>query len=215
MIEKKTKFSLTQETIVLADGLFPQHSIPLEKLNCGNSIVCCDGASMKLVAAGLEPNAIVGDLDSLPNEYKIKYADKLVQVPDQETNDLTKAVKFCLEHGVQKIAILGATGLREDHALANISLLAQYAEWLDVEIYTDTGYFTAVRKPNRFTSIAGQQISIFSLTPNSPISLINLKYPLTDAQLKSWWQGTLNEALGEWFELDFEEGIFIVFRLYA
>ena len=209
-----TKISLTKETIILADGQFPQHDIPLGILRSGKSIVCCDGASMKLAANGLEPSAIVGDLDSLVEPFKTRFADRLVYMPDQESNDLTKAVIYCIKHEVEKIHILGATGLREDHTLGNISLLADYAQSIDVEIYTDTGYFTAILKSSKLTCTIGQQISIFALTPNIPISLVNLRYPLENKCLSAWWVGTLNEALGDWFELIFEDGAFIVFRLY-
>lgn len=210
-----TTIVLTKETIILADGQFPQHSIPLQMLRSGRSIVCCDGACMKLASTGIEPTAIVGDLDSLTEPFRSQFADRLFLLPDQESNDLTKAVIFAIKHGAKKINILGATGLREDHTLGNISLLADYALSVEVEMYTDSGFFSALSKSSRLQSKAGQQISIFSLTPNTPLSLVNLKYPLENKCLSAWWVGTLNEALGDWFELVFDNGIFIVFRLYA
>jgi thiamine pyrophosphokinase len=205
---------LTNEVIILADGLFPEHSIPLALLKSGRSIVCCDGAAMKIVAAGLEPSIIIGDLDSLTAEYKTIFSDRLVYDPDQETNDLTKAVEFCAKNGVKKAYILGATGLREDHTLGNISLLATYSAKLDVEMYTNTGYFIAVSESVRLKSYIGQQISVFSLTPQVPLTLENLKFPLVNRLLPAWWEGTLNEAMGDWFGLKFTEGRFLVFLLY-
>ena len=205
---------LTNEVIILADGQFPEHPTPLALLNSGISIVCCDGAAMKLSANGLEPTFIVGDLDSLTPQYKKQYSDRLVHLPDQEANDLTKAVMFCVGKGVKKIVILGASGLREDHTLGNISLLATYAPILQVEMYTNTGMLIPVLKPCRITSYPGQQISIFSLSPQEKLTFRNLKFPVENRPLLSWWEGTLNEALGDWFEIDFEKGAFIVYRLY-
>ena len=169
---------------------------------------------MKLVAAGLEPTIVIGDLDSLTPEYKNIFSDRLVYDPDQETNDLTKAVEFCVKNGVKKAFILGATGLREDHTLANISLLASYSTKLDIEMYTNSGYFISVSESIRLKSHIGQQISIFSLTPQMPITLENLKFPLENRKLLSWWEGSLNEALGDWFGLKFTDGKFLVFLLY-
>lgn len=208
------QIALSQETIILADGQFPQHPIPLGLLRSGKSIVCCDGACMKLVAEGMEPSAVVGDLDSLTEAFKTRFSDRITYMPDQESNDLSKAVFFCLQHGAKKISILGATGLREDHTLGNISLLADYMQLIEVEMYTDTGVFTPLSKGGRLESSTGQQVSIFALTPHIPISLVNLKYPLENKCLSAWWMGSLNEALGDWFELVFENGIFIIFRLY-
>ena len=53
------------KTIILADGNFPVHRIPLGYLRDAQHIICCDGSAENLVMAGLEPEAIVGDLDSL------------------------------------------------------------------------------------------------------------------------------------------------------
>ena len=205
---------LSKEVIILADGMFPEHPVPLALLKSGRSIVCCDGATMKLVAAGLEPTIVIGDMDSLIPEYKITFADRLFHDPDQETNDLTKAVDFCAKNDVKKAYILGATGLREDHTLGNISLLASYTSKLEIEMYTNTGYFISVSESMLLKSYPGQQISFFSLTPQTSLTLKNLKYPLENRPLLSWWEGTLNEALGDWFGLEFTNGKFLVYLLY-
>jgi thiamine pyrophosphokinase len=205
---------LTNEVVILADGQFPEHTIPLNLLRSGRSIVCCDGAAMKLEAYGLEPALVIGDLDSLTENVKVKYADRLVYVPDQEHNDLTKAVHYCIEHGIEKVYILGATGLREDHALGNISLITTYAPHIKVEMHTNSGMFVPVLKTARLTSFAGQQISIFSLTPEVKLTFHNLKFPVVKRPLLSWWEGTLNEALGDWFQIEFTDGVLVVFLLY-
>ena len=51
--------------VVLADGSFPAHEIPLGYLRNAGHIICCDGSAKSLVEAGFEPEAGVGDLDSL------------------------------------------------------------------------------------------------------------------------------------------------------
>ncbi len=50
--------------VILADGSFPVHEIPLGYLREADHIICCDGSAESLLNAGLEPEAIVGDLDS-------------------------------------------------------------------------------------------------------------------------------------------------------
>ena len=204
----------TEEMIILANGQFPQHTVPLELLHSGRQIVCCDGAIQKLIAHDLKPTVIVGDMDSIEEEFKTRYADKLVHDPDQETNDLTKAINYCLKRGIKKVFILGATGLREDHTLGNISLLADYARWLNVEMYTDTGIFIPILKTTRLSSFEGQQVSVFSLSPGEKITYRNLQFPLDDRPLNTWWQGTLNQSLGDWFELVVKSGVFLVYTLY-
>ena len=188
--------------IILADGLFPSSERVQNLLKEAEIIVCCDGAARKLLNFGIEPQYIVGDLDSLSEEFKRRFVQKIIMNPDQETNDLTKAVEFCISKNWKQIAILGATGLREDHTLGNISLLCDYKKRLDeVVMISDFGIFTPVLETTTFKSFPGQQVSIFSLNPETKLTFYGLKYPVIHESFTSWWQGTLNSSLGDSFEI--------------
>ena len=202
------------KTVILANGSYPSHSVPLKLLASADLIVCCDGAAEKLVSHGLEPGAIVGDLDSVSPALKEKYGKVLYADNDQETNDLTKAVKWCLSKGINEAAIVGATGLREDHTLGNISLLAEYSHDMKVKLYTDTGIFESFDRTVTLESFPGQQVSVFSITPETAITSEGLRWTLHDLKLRNWWKGTLNEALGDHFTLTFPLGQILVFREY-
>lgn len=205
---------LTGHTVILADGKFPENPQVIHTIKSAETIVCCDGAANKLVSFGLEPTYIAGDLDSITPDLKEKYNDRLYYSPDQETNDLTKAVELCVEKGLDNLYIIGATGLREDHTLANISLLTDYAKTVKVDMLTDYGVFTPILSTAAFESKKGQQVSVFSLTLDSPLILHGLKYPVVNRPFTSWWQGTLNESLGDVFRIEFKDGRLIVFREY-
>ena len=198
-------------TVVLADGSFPVHEIPMGYLRRAGRIICCDGSARKLMESGFEPLAIVGDLDSLDIEIAGKYSDKLFCDKSQETNDLTKAVRWCSERGFKDIAILGATGKREDHTIGNISLLTEYARDVNVIMITDTGIFVPYIRTCTITSFPGQQVSIFSIDPETEITSSGLKYRLEGIKLNNWWRATLNEATGESFELRFNGGPLLVY----
>jgi thiamine pyrophosphokinase len=200
--------------VILADGSFPEHETPLKYLTEAEHIICCDGSVENLVTAGLEPEAIVGDLDSLSEEVAKRFADRLYRDEEQETNDLTKAVEWCISKGYKEIVILGATGKREDHTIGNISLLAEYSKEIKVKMVTDTGTITAVLKSNVFSSFPGQQVSIFSIDPQTEITSVGLKYKLTKLKLYNWWRATLNESTGNTFELRFNGGPVIVYQKF-
>jgi thiamine pyrophosphokinase len=162
------------------------------------------------------PDAIVGDCDSLPARLRKLYADRLHIESEQETNDLTKALRFAYASGHREALIVGATGLREDHTLGNISLLAEYALLLDrVEMLTDYGLLTPILQPATLSSEKGQQVSLFSLRPEVEISVAGLRWPVSRRKLTAWWQGTLNEALGETFTVSFDgANEVIIYRLF-
>jgi len=201
-------------TVILANGNFPSHQIPIEFLFKAEQIVCCDGAAQNLLNAGLKPDFIIGDLDSVSEAIKNRFASIVVHLAEQETNDLTKAVNFCLENNRTEITILGATGKREDHTLGNLSLLADYAEKANVQLLTDDGVFTPLLKSSALESYPKEQISIFSLNPETIFTFHNLLYPVINRNLTSWWQGTLNEAESHSFTVNFDKGKVLIFRAY-
>jgi len=203
-------------TIILANGAFPKSQELLGLLDASQQIICCDGAVNKLLKSGREPHIIIGDLDSVEPNHKAKYQNILVQINDQNTNDLTKAINWCLAQKIEDVIILGATGEREDHTIGNISLLAEYHEKLKVRMLTDNGVFIPISKSTSFKSIIGQQVSLFSLNPTVEISSKGLKYPLQNLALEVWWMGTLNEAIADNFEITFEqESPIVVYLLHS
>jgi len=202
-------------TTILANGAFPTHPTPLAALRTAERVVCCDGATAKLVAAGLTPAAIVGDLDSLPADLCARFHDRLHLDHGQADNDLAKAFRYCLQQNWRKLTILGATGLREDHTLGNLAWLADFATQAEVTMLTDSGVFTAITQPTAFASHPGQQVSLFTFDNRTTLQARGLRYPVENLQPTRWWQATLNEALGEQFEVRGEGGPVLVFQVYA
>ncbi len=145
------------------------------------------------------PDAIVGDLDSLPAPLRQRYAHLLHREEEQETNDLSKALRFCRRHYPQDpILILGATGKREDHTLGNLAILADQE---NTELWTDTGRFIPCRGNRSFPVQPGDQLSVITLSPETPVTLEGVRWPLHQCPLPRWWQGTLNEATGQTLSL--------------
>lgn len=197
--------------VIVANGSFPAGRIPLGLLDRAETIIACDGAINALHERGIQPDAIIGDLDSIPDEFRRIYADQIHQVEDQEINDLTKSVRFAHAAGHREILILGATGLREDHTLGNISLLADYAPLFDrVEMVSDYGIFTPILQSTTLPSDLGQQVSLFALYPEGEITTEGLRWPIIRRKITSWWQGSLNEALGEWFTISLTPGARVI-----
>lgn len=192
------------DAVILADGAFPTAAEPLRLLHEARYVVCCDGAARHWPQC----DAIVGDGDSVPDELR----SRLHQIDEQEDNDLTKATRFCLSKDMRRIVYLGTTGLREDHTLGNISLMARYVQDFGIEplLATDHGWFVVARGETVFDSFPGQQVSIFNLDCSTLDSegLRWQAYPY-----RQLWQGTLNEAVNDTFTLR-SDGKYMVFRTY-
>ena len=192
-------------TVILANGSFPRRKCLLETLRAAARIVCCDGAAANLLRAGLEPDLVVGDLDSLDPALKKRFGERLLHESEQETNDLSKAFRACMARGWTLIVILGAGGRREDHLLGNASLLPMFAAaGADVRMETDYGTFLPVLSSASFRRPSGTKVSIFSFHPEMPVTATGLVYPLDKLRLPFWWCGTLNETNAPEFSLAFD-----------
>ena len=192
------------DAVIVANGLFPTHAIPLAILQHAKHIVACDGAICHVPQA----ETVIGDGDSIPEAFR----HKLIRIDEQEDNDLTKATRYCLSQGWQRIAYLGATGKREDHTLGNISLLMRYYRDFAVQgiMFTDHGFFTPMRGDHTFESIPGQQVSIFNFGCTR-ITSEGLRW--NSYAYEQWWQGTLNEATSNTFTLH-ADGYYMVYQTY-
>ena len=164
-----------KNVVILLNGDFPSHEIPLSVLNKSDYIICCDGAVNQLEEFGISPDLIIGDLDSIKVSLKEKYKDKIIEKKRQTDTDLEKALKYCFENKIEDLKILGIAGKRDDQYLSNIFLGFEYSQSLNIEMYSNFGSFHFVKKEQTFESYKGQTISIFSNSEEARIKTKNLK----------------------------------------
>lgn len=210
--------SFADRTVILADGDFPSSPLARDTLERARRVVCCDNAAAAYFGrTGRAPDAIVGDMDSLDAGTAAKWRDRIEEIAEQDDNDLAKAFRLCVGRGWRDIAILGATGRREDHTLGNISWLAEFAAQAPaVAMVTDNGVFTPMLPPGGTVQTRpGMQLSFFGFDPRQPLSADGVKFPVRDLALRRWFTATLNEATGDRVTLSFGGGPVIVFRATA
>ena len=204
---------LKNPLVIVSNGDFPTHSIPLKILNEAKSILACDGAADKLINNGHTPNIIIGDLDSISNQSKIKFSDRLIEVNDQSENDLRKAINYAVKHSITDISIIGASGKREDHLIGNIFSLLDYKD-VNIKLFTDTGIFTCIHEDQKIESHKGQQVSIFSLDSTIKITSNSLKYNFNSNTISTLFYGTLNESINDFFEIKISHGSLLIYQTY-
>ena len=191
---------------IIANGAHPRHAVPRAAFAAADLRVACDGALAAARALGHEPDYVVGDGDSLSAADRNALGDRFVHVTEQDTNDLCKAFRFIQSmpriSDEISVALLGTTGLREDHALANIFHLIDFAaEIPDTSIITDYGTFVAVRDEQTFPCHPGEAVSVFAPLPGTRVTSRGLAWPLDGVDLSPLWRGTLNRTTSDSFTL--------------
>ena len=199
--------------VILCDGEFPRKPYPLYLLDSADAVVCCDGAVVKYLRRygdGRLPEAVVGDMDSLPKKWQERLARIVVHVEEQDDNDMTKAMRYVLEHhpDVTDIHILGATGRREDHTVGNLGLLMEYTRMFDlrdirVDMVSDHSTAIAITDSCELHLGTGRRVSLFSPDNTLTIKSEGLEWPTDHVVFDNWWPATLNRATTDIVKLTF------------
>ena len=196
---------------ILCDGLFPKKAYPLYLLETADVVVCCDGAVRAYVRHFHRlPDAVVGDMDTLPERLRREYAAIIHRDPGQDDNDLTKAMRYVLGRypEVTDIHILGAGGRREDHTVGNLGLLMEYPhlfglDGINVDMVSDFGTAFAITDSCTLQVGTGRRFSLFSPDNSLRIQSEGLEYQTGDVVFDNWWQATLNRATADEVRLTF------------
>jgi len=90
-------------------------------------ILCADGGCNYCIEAGILPDLVIGDLDSiLPKTLNVIHKSKvpIKKFPTKKNaTDTELALEFLMNKGIKDITLVGVLGSRIDHSLANILLL--------------------------------------------------------------------------------------------
>jgi thiamine pyrophosphokinase len=138
----------------------------------GPQVVAVDGGAGAVLAAGITPLAVIGDMDSLPGAAAAAFADRLHLIPEQETTDFDKALRSTF---APMLLAVGFSGGRFDHELAVLNALLRYARRPCVVIGPESLTFHC---PPRLV-IAPPEGSVFSLFPLLPVGVVSegLRWP--------------------------------------
>ncbi|MBC7260903.1 MAG: thiamine diphosphokinase [Chloroflexi bacterium] len=113
--------------IIVANGYIEEGENYSELVRADDLVVAADGGAMVALRLGLEPQVVVGDLDSLPPELRIELEEcgcQFVNYPARkDETDTELAIRYALERDAEELVLLAATGDRLDHTLANVFLL--------------------------------------------------------------------------------------------
>lgn len=200
-------------TAIVANGEVPSSELSIRLLRKMKRIICCDGAFQKLLSINIIPDVIVGDGDSMDREELSRHNIPYHADRSEEYNDLQKALKYCIANGYNDVLLMGCGGLREDHFIANLSIMVMYSETMNLTMLTEHGVFNVMRGTSMFRSVPGLQVSVFPSNLHTKLFFSGLKYPVNNRSFNWLWEGSLNEAVGDAFtvETDDEEPV-VVYR---
>ena len=197
----------TPPTILTFDGLLVivgggtvDHELMRDLYLAGAHLVGADGGADEIVAAGLKPEAIIGDFDSLQAPDTWLGRTKLLRVPEQETTDFEKSL-YCTRAPVT--IALGMTGRRFDHTLAALDAVTRHGKDRAIILVDEADLAMALTGPFSFEVDPHERVSVHPLLPIRFKRSIGLKYPLDNLRLAPGERtGTSNEAVDGPFRIE-------------
>ena len=158
-------------------------------------VICADGGLRYALEAGIPVRLVVGDFDSGEEPPLLK----TVRYPaEKDYTDLELAVEKGVEQGFRTFLILGGTGGRLPHTLANLLLMFRFARrGITVSMADPEVTAHVLTVPEQEAQIPpGHTYSVFSVGGDSVISEIGAKYPLDRYRLSGFDSiGISNESL--------------------
>lgn len=174
-----------RNALIVCNSALPPRRRIRRLIDAGTLIVCADGGADRARARGLTPHVIIGDMDSLKAETQARFPQAvLVHVADQNSTDLEKALDHVLALGIGRATVIGATGRRPDHELANLSILAKYHPRLEL-CFADS--WCTIRVIDRSAVLdlpPGTTVSLLPLGRCEGITTRGLHYALADEVLE-------------------------------
>ena len=182
----------------------------------GALVIAADGGLTHLEAAGLAPDLVVGDFDSLG---RIPEGENVIVTPaEKDDTDMLLAVKLALQRGCDELFLYGGMGGRFEHSLANLQALAYIAGLGGRGFLIGDGCVCTVIKNGglHFDESFSGYISVFAVGGSATgVNLRGLKYPLTDHTLTCDFPlGVSNEFLGTAAEVSVRSGSIAVIWHY-
>ena len=172
-------------------------------------IFCADDGLKHLKKLQIEPDWLIGDLDSISVPHTIH--SKLLKLPcEKDEYDAQVCVRKAIELGFRDLTLVCASGGRIDHFLCNLSILEMAEElgakcqFLDHEnliFFHPGGQQIYKRKNYRY-------VGIIPLDPVlTDVTLIGLKYPLSHGTLyRKHIISISNEPVDENFSIEIGSG---------
>ena len=207
--------------VIFAGGTLKPGKAFYQAIASADMVIAADSGAATALQYGCIPAIVVGDFDSLDTRLLQQLSEKGSQVRwvavEKNETDTELAVQAAIEQGATSITLLGALGgMRFDHSMANILLLAGI-ESVPVRIIDGPSTCWLLRGPGS-SVINGQIGDLLSLLPltrdTSGVQTRGLYYPLHGETLRFGKpRGVSNVLTQEQAEVSLESGMLLVIHI--
>lgn len=107
--------------VIIGNGDIKSYDRIKERIRHDDFIICADGGYNHAKKMGIIPDVLIGDFDSAKDFNEVQ--NRIEYPVRKDFTDGELAVEYAVEHGADSVCLIGMTGDRLDHTLADIMLL--------------------------------------------------------------------------------------------
>lgn len=177
------------KTVIISSGQINDYGFCHDIVESADRIICADGGTRHAINMKITPDVIIGDMDSSAAKYIDFFREKgveIIQYPkDKDKTDTHICVEFAINFS-KEIILLGATGSRIDHMIANISLLKLGIERnIPISIIDNKNHIWMIKDSISLTGNIGDFFSLIPFTEKvEGICTKGAHYELYDAVME-------------------------------
>lgn len=208
-----------KKCIIIAGGMLESTEDYRSLIRSAQLVICADSGAAYMRKINLLPDVIIGDLDSIRDEDRYFFESKQVRIiqhpANKDATDTELAVSLAIRQKVDDITLIGWSGTRMDHTLANVLLLKKLSEYrvpcrmIDAhnEVWLITDHMD-------LAGIPGELVSIIPLSEKvCGVTISGLEYPLENATISMGSSiGISNRFVTNIARISLEKGILLVFK---
>jgi thiamine pyrophosphokinase len=203
--------------IIFANGELPDLNKARRLLHTDDYIICADGGTQHALALAVQPNLILGDMDSLDKEQfqRLQNAGVAIELYPRDKNetDLELAIQRAIALNPTQIIIIAALGGRLDQTLANISLLSDLRlSTFDVRLDDGVEEISICRDQVQVHGRSGDLVSLIPWQGSvSEVETVNLKWTLHKETLyPDQTRGISNEMIDHTASISIGSGLLLI-----
>jgi len=177
-------------------------------------IIAADGGIFNCLENNIEPDFIIGDLDSIKTEeLSLNKKTEIIQIKEQNSTDLEKAIEYARKFNPSVIDIFCSFGKRMDHALGNVFILNNYSD-LQINMHDSWGTMFAINPGIRvFSGLKGTTVSLFAFSQIEKLTLNGFEFPLEKETIGPSFLGVSNRIVKDKASIEFDKGRLLVYQI--
>lgn len=208
------------ETFVVVIGAAALDPEVVALLPADARVVGADGGTDHALAAGLRPELVIGDLDSISAvglKWAQTHAEVVAHPPEKDLTDTELALHYVAEQHPARVILLSGGGDRLDHTMAAFGALgtSEMTGIPSLECWWGGQYAMVLHGPSRIRRSVdpGARISLLALQGAcSGVSVSGTQWELSNAELSALsGRGLSNLAVSSTVQISVSSGVLTVF----